>query len=145
MVVKKDLQLIVCPCVFEPWALLLLRVSTLSSLSRHSTQKSFSCHAVHRRPFLCFSQSLPFSLCVLKLFLLVCFPIIYSLPLSLSLTLPPPAPPLTFHLLQLNSCWVQSCSKNTIICFTHARDHVCFLQALLKNSPSSVSACFCSF
>lgn len=30
------------------------------------------------------------------------------------------------HLLLQNSCWLQLCGKNTIICLTHAKDHACF-------------------
>lgn len=140
MVVKKDLQLIVCPCVFEPWALLLLWVSTKSSstVSSQSTKNPFFHHAVRRRPFLCFSQSLPFFLCVLKFFLLVSFPIICSLALPRSLTFSPPSLRLPLHLLQLNSCWVQSRSKNIVICFTCARDK-------LFSSKTAPAVCLRSF
>lgn len=146
MVVKKDLQLIVCPCVFEPWALLLLWVSTKSSstVSSQSTKNPFFHHAVRRRPFLCFSQSLPFFLCVLKFFLLVSFPIICSLAL-------PRSPSLPYFFSSLSTSSSPSSSTEQLLGPITLQEHSNLLHTcqrqtlLLKNSTGSVSALFCSF
>lgn len=115
MVVKKDLRLIVCPCVFEPWALSLHRVSTPSPTAVPSQRTEILFH----QPLLSLSPSLPlaFFLCMIKLLQLICFPVIYSFSRSSSSS----SSPVFFQRTAAGS-------KSALISLTHGRDHGCDLQ-----------------
>lgn len=128
MVVKKDLRLIVCPCVFEPWALSLHRVSTPSSAAVSLIAHRNPLSSVRPLPL---SPSLPLvlSLRVIKLLQLICFPVIYSFSRSSSSS----SSPVSFQRTAAGS-------KSALISLTHGRDHGCDLQTNCWNKKSARSA-----